>query len=72
MKCPCRGCLDRTLTCHGVCERFAEWKEEQAKKKAWLNGFRYETSDGARRGERAKLIRQARGQYKRKGGKKYE
>ena len=70
MRCPCRGCTDRTLTCHGFCERFAEWKEEQTKKKAWLESFRHETSDAARRGERKKLIQQARGQRKRKGGGK--
>ena len=72
MKCPCRGCTDRTLTCHGICERFGEWKKEEAKKKAWLAGFKYETSDAARQGERKKLILQARGQRKRRGGKKYE
>ena len=68
MKCPCKGCTDRTLTCHGVCDRYKAWKTEEADKKAWLDGFRHETSDAARRGERKKLIQQARGQRKRKGG----
>ena len=26
--CPCRGCADRTLTCHVVCRRYGSWKEE--------------------------------------------
>ena len=24
--CPCRGCHDRKLGCHGFCERYQEWK----------------------------------------------
>ena len=27
MKCPCKGCTDRTITCHSVCRRYAEWKD---------------------------------------------
>lgn len=27
MKCPCKGCADRTITCHSVCRRYAEWKD---------------------------------------------
>ena len=30
MKCPCKGCHERTITCHGVCEKFAKWKAEKA------------------------------------------
>lgn len=26
MICPCKGCEDRTITCHGVCKRYQEWK----------------------------------------------
>jgi hypothetical protein len=25
--CPCHGCLDRTITCHGVCKKYQEWKK---------------------------------------------
>ena len=67
MKCPCKGCTDRKLNCHGACERFQEWKTEDAKRKAWLNGFKYETNDQMRRGERRKLINKARGYQKKKG-----
>ena len=34
MNCPCKGCHDRTVTCHGVCEKFAEWKSVQAEAQA--------------------------------------
>lgn len=27
MKCPCKGCTDRTVTCHAMCERFEAWKK---------------------------------------------
>ena len=30
MICPCKGCTDRTLTCHGFCQRYKEWKAEHA------------------------------------------
>ena len=26
MKCPCKECNDRTITCHSVCKRYTEWK----------------------------------------------
>lgn len=41
MICPCKGCVDRTITCHGVCKRYQEWK-------AWkddVNRNRKEESD---------------------------
>ena len=25
--CPCKGCDDRTLTCHGFCEKYKGWKK---------------------------------------------
>lgn len=27
-KCPCRGCTERILLCHGRCERYQKWKQE--------------------------------------------
>lgn len=24
--CPCNGCNERTLTCHGFCSKYKEWK----------------------------------------------
>jgi hypothetical protein len=25
---PCKGCEKRTITCHGVCKEYQEWKTE--------------------------------------------
>ena len=36
MKCPCKGCTDRTITCHGVCRLYQEWKEQAEKEAEWL------------------------------------
>ena len=30
LKCPCKGCEKRTLTCHGVCRQYEDWKIERA------------------------------------------
>ena len=27
MKCPCKGCENRTVTCHGTCKGYQEWKQ---------------------------------------------
>ena len=42
MKCPCLGCPDRTLTCKyvGQCKPWEDWKEEEQKKKEWLDSFK--------------------------------
>ena len=29
MKCPCKDCDGRTLTCHSVCTKYKEWKSER-------------------------------------------
>ena len=34
---PCKGCTDRTITCHVVCTRYQEWKKELEETKQWLN-----------------------------------
>lgn len=31
VKCPCKGCADREIGCHGKCERYAAFKEENAR-----------------------------------------
>lgn len=28
--CPCNGCEDRQIGCHGKCERYNDWKKERA------------------------------------------
>lgn len=29
MKCPCKGCNDRTITCHSVCRPYQEYKADR-------------------------------------------
>ena len=29
MKCPCRGCEDRKLGCHGFCKRYQAFRDER-------------------------------------------
>jgi hypothetical protein len=31
MACPCKECTERTITCHGFCERYKDWKDERDK-----------------------------------------
>ena len=38
MICPCKGCENRTVTCHGTCKGYTEWKawkaeQEETRKK---------------------------------------
>lgn len=34
---PCKNCEDRSVGCHGSCEKYAEWKGQQD----WTNRRRY-------------------------------
>jgi hypothetical protein len=36
LSCPGKGCDRRTLTCHGVCRKYEEWKIERAAIKDWI------------------------------------
>ena len=36
MKGPCKECTERHTACHDTCEKFAQWREEHEKAKAWL------------------------------------
>jgi len=31
--CPCKDCEHRTMTCHGVCTKYSEWKKQEDEKK---------------------------------------
>jgi hypothetical protein len=64
MKCPCKGCTDRTVTCHGVCKRYEEWKKEHEIKKKWLRDQAPYTSEGALKGHRERIRKIQRGQLK--------
>ena len=35
VKCPCKNCTDRTLTCHGVCEKYAAFRKEKEAENAY-------------------------------------
>ena len=71
MKCPCHGCERRTITCHGVCRQYQEWKVYNEDRNKWLREYRYEPSEGMRKGERHSLRALARG-WRKRGVKDYE
>ena len=57
MKCPCKDCQRRTLTCHGVCKEYHKWKQEReqanARREAENEKLDYIiTAMGRRRGKR--------------------
>jgi hypothetical protein len=29
MICPCKGCTERTILCHGRCDGYQQWKKER-------------------------------------------
>ena len=35
-KCPCNGCADRRLTCHGFCRQYKDWQKEKQAETEWL------------------------------------
>ena len=70
MKCPCRGCPDRTVTCHyeGYCDKWTEWKAFHEGRKEWLDSFKVDTSDQIRKRERLNIKARARGWRKKTRG----
>lgn len=67
MKCPCKGCTDRTITCHGVCKKYQDWKKNREEVNNWLIQQRPITSEHALKSKRRNVIRKARG-WNRSGG----
>ena len=55
MKCPCKGCTDRTVTCHGVCKRYQKWKKELDETNKWLREQLPATSEAGLKGQRERL-----------------
>ena len=41
--CECKGCSDRFVGCHAICEKYLLWKEEHDKEKA--NIFEQQTKE---------------------------
>ena len=70
MKCPCRGCTDRTLTCKaaGQCKPWEKWKAEQLATKEWLRQQRPITSEQMRKRANDNIKRRARGWHRSRGG----
>ena len=64
MKCPCRGCTDRTITCHGVCERYQEWKKENDAEKKWLREQKPQLNENVYKQQAKNIKNRARGYLK--------
>ena len=71
MKCPCHGCDHRTITCHGVCRSYQEWKAYNDKRRKWLQNQVPYLNEGAAKGGIRNIKDRARGWGKRKV-KKYD
>ena len=61
MRCPCRGCPDRTITCHGFCERYRDWREVFEKEKEWKRRQNPIYSETCKKKLDSNAIRKARG-----------
>ena len=71
MKCPCKGCDRRTITCHGVCKEYEAWKKFNDDRNEWLRSHKYEPTNGLKKGVSKSIKDTARG-YKKKKVKKYD
>ena len=65
MKCPCKGCQDRTITCHGVCQKYQDWKQEREEIKKRILYEKPITNYEILKRQREKIIKIQRGQMKR-------
>ena len=68
---PCKGCTDRTITCHGVCKKYQAWKKEDEEKKKWLREQNPPINESALKNQRKRIKDKSRG-WKRRGAKNYE
>ena len=57
MKCPCKDCFNRTITCHGVCRRYQDWKKEHDDVNKWLRDQQPITSEAGLKGRNERLKR---------------
>ena len=71
MKCPCQECNDRTISCHGDCKKYEEWKIYNDGRKKWLREKAQYINEGAVRGGIKDIKDRARGWGKRRV-KKYD
>ena len=68
MKCPCRGCPDRTITCRGVCKRYQDWKQNHEDERKWIREQGPLVSDAMIKKANDNVRRKARGWKRSKGG----
>ena len=70
MKCPCNGCTERKLLCHGFCDRFKEFRKDLEAMKKWLaeNDNKPLFGEGRRREMKKHERNTARGYTKRYSG----
>ena len=66
MKNPCKDCLDRTITCHGVCKKYEAWKKYDADMKKWLRENAPQVNAGAVKGGIKNIKDRAKGWGKRR------
>lgn len=66
LKCPCKGCENRTITCHGVCRKYEEWKIYNEDRKKWLKDQSQYVNEGAVKGGLKNIKERARGWGKRR------
>lgn len=50
-QCPCNGCGEREIGCHGECEKYRTWKagEDEINHKRWESNQLYAMSDTKRK-----------------------
>ena len=70
-KCPCKDCENRTITCHGVCKKYQDWKREDAKRKEWLREQQFVPSVRLKKNEAENIKLRSRG-WRKKRVKDYD
>ena len=68
-KCPCKGCVDRRLTCHGFCRQYKDWQKENQAEKEWLREQNWTRTENQRDSFFAMMRKKAKGIIRTKGGR---
>ena len=66
MKCPCKGCDNRKLGCHGRCKEYHAWQNDNERKKKWLAENTTLVNDAAMHANMRNVRDRARGWGKRR------
>ena len=69
MRCPCKGCTDRTITCHSVCNKYIDWKKNKDEENNWLIRQRPIMSEDGKKRLEKQMRRKARGWIRNGGGR---